>query len=122
MIRIPTPAFIEFGLCAQVGSDAWYPEQGSDAKAAKAICRGCEVRVECLDWALANDERHGIWGGLSEMDRRRLRRGHAPRICALASCGKTLPLWVAGQQRYCDANCSQRTRDGRRRAKDEAVA
>ncbi len=38
------------------------------------MCTSCEVRVECLDYALANDERFGIWGGLSERERRRLRR------------------------------------------------
>ncbi|MBU3751599.1 MAG: WhiB family transcriptional regulator, partial [Mycobacterium sp.] len=39
------------------------------------ICLGCEVRDACLDYALANDERFGIWGGLSERERRRLKRG-----------------------------------------------
>ncbi|MES8969273.1 WhiB family transcriptional regulator, partial [Cutibacterium acnes] len=38
------------------------------------ICESCEVRQECLEYALANDERFGIWGGLSEMERRRLRK------------------------------------------------
>jgi WhiB family redox-sensing transcriptional regulator len=41
---------------------------------AKRICSGCEVRAECLEYALAHDERFGIWGGLSERERRRLRR------------------------------------------------
>ena len=40
---------------------------------AKRVCSGCSVRAECLEFALANDERFGIWGGLSERERRRLR-------------------------------------------------
>jgi WhiB family redox-sensing transcriptional regulator len=41
------------------------------------VCRGCEVRQQCLDYALANGEKFGIWGGLSERERRRLRRQRA---------------------------------------------
>ena len=41
---------------------------------AKRVCRGCEVRAECLEYALEHDERFGIWGGLSERERRRLKR------------------------------------------------
>jgi WhiB family redox-sensing transcriptional regulator len=41
---------------------------------AKRVCLSCEVRQECLEYALAHDERFGIWGGLSERERRRLKR------------------------------------------------
>jgi WhiB family transcriptional regulator, redox-sensing transcriptional regulator len=41
---------------------------------AKAICAGCVVRVQCLQFALAANIRHGVWGGLTENERRRLRR------------------------------------------------
>jgi len=41
------------------------------------VCKGCEVREQCLDYALANGEKFGIWGGLSERERRRLRRQRA---------------------------------------------
>ena len=47
---------------------------GGSTREAKKICVGCEVRAECLSYALANDERFGIWGGLSERERRRLKR------------------------------------------------
>lgn len=40
--------------------------------AAKAICEGCQVRVECLEWSIATQEPHGVWGGLSESERRRM--------------------------------------------------
>lgn len=40
---------------------------------AKAVCEGCSVREECLDYALENNERYGIWGGLTDAERRDLR-------------------------------------------------
>lgn len=62
-------------LCAQTDPEAFFPEKGGSTREAKRICLGCEVRDECLDYALAHDERFGIWGGLSERERRRLKRG-----------------------------------------------
>ena len=61
-------------LCAQTDPEAFFPEKGGSTREAKRICEGCEVRSECLDYALANAERFGIWGGLSERERRKLRR------------------------------------------------
>jgi WhiB family redox-sensing transcriptional regulator len=65
----------ERALCAQTDPEAFFPEKGGSTREAKRICLGCEVRDECLDYALAHDERFGIWGGLSERERRRLKRG-----------------------------------------------
>jgi WhiB family redox-sensing transcriptional regulator len=62
-------------LCAQTDPEAFFPEKGGSTREAKRVCRNCEVRAECLDFALENDERFGIWGGLSERERRRLKRG-----------------------------------------------
>jgi WhiB family redox-sensing transcriptional regulator len=64
----------ERALCAQTDPEAFFPEKGGSTREAKRICSGCEVRAECLDYALSHDERFGIWGGLSERERRRLRR------------------------------------------------
>jgi WhiB family redox-sensing transcriptional regulator len=61
-------------ICAQTDPDAFFPEKGGSTREAKKVCRGCEVRAECLEYALERDERFGIWGGLSERERRRLRR------------------------------------------------
>lgn len=61
-------------LCAQTDPEAFFPEKGGSTRDAKRICEGCEVRSACLEYALQNDERFGIWGGLSERERRRLRR------------------------------------------------
>ncbi|MDY6055342.1 WhiB family transcriptional regulator [Micrococcus sp.] len=63
-------------LCAQTDPEAFFPEKGGSTRDAKRVCAACTVRAECLDYAMANDERFGIWGGLSERERRRLRRGH----------------------------------------------
>jgi len=62
-------------LCSQTDPEAFFPEKGGSTREAKKICLGCEVRHECLEYALAHDERFGIWGGLSERERRRLKRG-----------------------------------------------
>lgn len=61
-------------LCAQTDPEAFFPEKGGSTRDAKKICTGCEVRSECLEYALSNDERFGIWGGLSERERRKLRK------------------------------------------------
>ena len=61
-------------LCAQTDPEAFFPEKGGSTREAKKVCRGCEVRVECLEYALEHDERFGIWGGLSERERRRMKR------------------------------------------------
>lgn len=61
-------------LCAQTDPEAFFPEKGGSTRDAKRICTGCTVRGECLEYALQNDERFGIWGGLSERERRKLRR------------------------------------------------
>jgi WhiB family redox-sensing transcriptional regulator len=64
----------ERALCSQTDPEAFFPEKGGSTREAKKICVGCEVRSECLEYALEHDERFGIWGGLSERERRRLRR------------------------------------------------
>lgn len=64
----------ERSLCAQTDPEAFFPEKGGSTREAKKVCLGCEVRSECLEYALANDERFGIWGGLSERERRKLKK------------------------------------------------
>lgn len=52
--------------CAYVDPELWFPDKGESTKAAKAICRRCPVRAECLDYALTWHQRFGVWGGLRE--------------------------------------------------------
>ena len=64
-------------VCAQTDPEVFFPEQGGSTRDAKVVCSGCDVRAECLAYALDNDEQYGVWGGLSERERRRLVRGAA---------------------------------------------
>ena len=63
--------------CLGVDPDLFFPERGASTREAKEVCRGCVVRLDCLEYALDNGEKFGIWGGLSERERRRLRRQRA---------------------------------------------
>jgi WhiB family redox-sensing transcriptional regulator len=67
-------SWMDQAKCRGVSPDSFYPERGEPTAPAKAICMGCVVRLECLELALVNGEKHGIWGGLSERERRRIRR------------------------------------------------
>lgn len=70
-------AWRDRALCAQTDPEAFFPEQGGSTREAKKVCRACDVRAECLEYALERNERFGIWGGLSERERRRFERGAA---------------------------------------------
>lgn len=63
--------------CMGVDPDLFFPERGVSTREAKEVCRGCVVRSDCLDYALANGEKFGIWGGMSERERRTVRRARA---------------------------------------------
>jgi WhiB family redox-sensing transcriptional regulator len=63
--------------CLGVDPELFFPERGASTREAKEVCRGCVVRTECLEYALANGEKFGIWGGLSERERRKVRRSRA---------------------------------------------
>lgn len=71
--------------CMGVDPDLFFPERGASTREAKGVCQGCEVREDCLEYALANSEKFGIWGGLSERERRRLRRARTAAVAAASS-------------------------------------
>ncbi|WP_335932950.1 WhiB family transcriptional regulator [Streptomyces sp. PTD5-9] len=75
----PELAWQETALCAQAGPEFFFPAPGSSTREAKQLCNACEGRVACLEYALANDERFGVWGGLSEKEREKLRRDERRR-------------------------------------------
>ena len=82
--------------CLGVDPDLFFPERGASTREAKAVCRSCEVRVDCLEYALAHGEKFGIWGGLSERERRRVRRQRAlERRTALGRLARASPRLVA---------------------------
>lgn len=60
--------------CKGANADLFFPERGASTRTAKAICRECEVRADCLEFAIVTGEKFGIWGGMSERERRRVRR------------------------------------------------
>ncbi len=60
--------------CRGVEPEIFYPETDEEAEVAKSICRQCAVRQTCLEYALANRERDGVWGGATERERRRMLR------------------------------------------------
>ncbi len=64
--------------CLGVDPDLFFPGRGEPSRPAKEVCAGCPVRVECLEFAMAPPvERFGVWGGMSERERRRIRRQRA---------------------------------------------
>ncbi len=69
------PPWKEDAACRGTDPDVFFPSRGEDLVVARAVCAGCPVRGECLDFALAHNEKFGVWGGLSERERRRVRRG-----------------------------------------------
>ena len=73
--------------CMGVDPDLFFPERGASTREAKEVCRGCVVREDCLEYALANGEKFGIWGGMSERERRRIRRQRS--IARLSSVSGT---------------------------------
>ena len=70
-------AWQDYANCLGVDPDLFFPERGASTREAKEVCRGCVVREECLEYALANGEKFGIGGGMSERERRRIRRQRA---------------------------------------------
>lgn len=75
MIEIPTrPDWAEHAACKGVDPDLFFPERGTSVEAAQAVCGACPVRLACLEEAITRPEKFGIWGGLSERQRRHVRR------------------------------------------------
>jgi WhiB family redox-sensing transcriptional regulator len=77
----------DFANCLGVDPDLFFPERGASTREAKEVCQGCVVREDCLEYALQNGEKFGIWGGMSERERRRIRRQRALARAAAAQAG-----------------------------------
>ena len=67
----------DYSRCRGADADLFFPERGASTRKAKSICTACEVRVECLEFAIVSGEKFGIWGGLSERERRKIRKERA---------------------------------------------
>lgn len=70
----PTPAWMNEGLCRHLDPEWWFPQSSKeyDDTPALEVCWQCPVRVQCLEHALAADERFGIWGGYTTLERQRI--------------------------------------------------
>jgi WhiB family redox-sensing transcriptional regulator len=109
-------SWMDRGLCTETDPEAFFPEVGEPSAPAKRVCRSCDVRTECLDYALEHGEVFGVWGGLSERERAPLRRQYARES---GTCPKGRHLMTeantfagpAGtpQCRACRANTGTRT-------------
>ncbi len=66
--------------CRGLDPDLFFPERGEPTREARTVCNQCPVRVDCLNYALDNNERFGMWGGLSERQRRRIRAGRTNHL------------------------------------------
>jgi WhiB family redox-sensing transcriptional regulator len=64
----------DFANCRGADPDLFFPERGASTRSAKAICRECQVREECLEFAIVSSEKFGIWGMMSERERRKIRK------------------------------------------------
>ncbi len=65
---------MQFGLCRDSEPDVFFPSDGVGVDKARKICKGCGVRSTCLEYALGLRIEHGVWGGASERERRRINR------------------------------------------------
>lgn len=98
----PQP-WMEDALCSQVDPNVFFPDTtGGSYRAAKMVCYRCPVREQCLEYALRNNENFGVWGGLSDTERKKLRRGQG-RL--LQQCANGHDLAVVGIDSY--RNCRQ---------------
>jgi WhiB family redox-sensing transcriptional regulator len=65
-------AWMARGLCVSIPPSTFFPSDGAGVEVARKICATCPVREECLEHALVNRIDHGVWGGCSERERRRI--------------------------------------------------
>lgn len=81
--------WMDDAACASVDPDLFFPGRGEDVRPAKAVCAVCPVRARCLDHALAEHEVHGVWGGTSENERRKIR----------SERHRAAPQWIGQRER-----------------------
>jgi WhiB family redox-sensing transcriptional regulator len=67
----------DYANCLGANEDLFFPDRGASTRVAKQICAACQVRIDCLEYAVTQGEKFGIWGGLSERERRKIRKQRA---------------------------------------------
>ena len=81
--RVVPGSWHEKARCKGWDPEIFYPDRGVPSASAKAVCKECPVQPDCLEYALTKDERFGIWGGLSERERRKIFRERQRRLLLL---------------------------------------
>ncbi|WP_329616418.1 WhiB family transcriptional regulator [Streptomyces brevispora] len=77
-----TETWRDDALCQQTDPEIFHPEVGGTAAPAKRTCMACEVRRQCLDYAVEAGEQWGVWGGLGQQELRRLIRARRAETTA----------------------------------------
>jgi len=72
------------GNCAEKPPSVFFPSDGVGVEVAKRVCADCPVRNQCLEYALENRIDHGVWGGTSERERRRILKARATQAVSIA--------------------------------------
>lgn len=86
MIASDRTSWVGRAACRGLDPELFHPGPGESPAPARAVCGTCPVRVECGQWALFHRvQHHGIWGGLTERDRRRIRRAHRKTAATVVS-------------------------------------
>lgn len=114
-MTVDDTAWMADARCRGLDTNLFFPERGERVDEACDVCDVCPVRLECLTFALDNLIREGIWGGLSERQRRRIRRGR-PRRIECAHCHRTFIHVPTGQGGNTPQCCSDDCRRERRLA------
>jgi WhiB family transcriptional regulator, redox-sensing transcriptional regulator len=125
------PEWQDLALCAETDPELFFPEKGGGSRDAKRICRQCPVRAECLEYALANDERVGVWGGLSVSERDRMAKQAAsapdadadddPKPCHAGHLRTPDNLYLDGSCRTCKIDRAREKREAAAIAREDAM-
>jgi len=104
---VASPGWMAAGLCRQRDPELFYPATGHSSRDARAVCARCPVRAQCLAYAIEHRERYGVWGGMSERQRRHLREKGRPdqRVGVVRKLAATL----SDSQIAVQLGCSRRT-------------
>lgn len=111
-LRYTPMPWADRAACQNAAPEAFFPEKSEPAEPGKRVCSRCPVVEECLEYALSNDMWYGTWGGLSEHERRRLRR-EMGRVHGWTStcvqCERTFTT-AAGRASLCSEDCRRARR------------
>ena len=102
----------ERAACLDVDPELFFPIGNTgpaimQIEEAKKVCQRCPVREECLAWALEAGQDHGVWGGLSEEERRALKRRNARSRAAAPRWSRWVFITTKRMARWCSSNSTQ---------------